>query len=127
MTKRPSREQFAAAYMNLSLTVDDIALRFRVSDTTVKSWARRFNLPPRATGGYRGRRVAPRIVLKAEENHCEPVDDGPQWGDPTPDQIVELSAYCRARNLLAMQTMQDDHCEHRQAGRCYKCRRQQQA
>ncbi len=120
---RPSREQFAAAYLNLSLTVDDIALRFRVSDTTVKSWARRFNLPPRTTGGWRGNKPAPRIVLKAEDNHCEPVNDGPAWGDPTPEQIAELAAYCRARNILTMQTMQDEHCEHRQAGRCWRCRR----
>lgn len=123
MTTRPSREQFAAAYLNLSLTVDDIALRFRVSDTTIKSWARRFNLPPRKTGGWRGNKPAPRIVLKAEENHCEPVNDGPAWGDPTPEQIVELAAYCRARNILTMQTMQDEHCEHRQTGRCWRCRR----
>lgn len=123
MTTRPSREQFTAAYLNLSLTVDDIALRFRVSDTTVKSWARRFNLPPRKTGGWRGNKPAPRIVLKAEENHCEPVNDGPGWGDPTPEQIAELAAYCRARNILTMQTMQDEHCEHRQAGRCWRCRR----
>ena len=123
MTTRPSREQFTAAYLNLSLTVDDIALRFRVSDTTIKSWARRFNLPPRKTGGWRGNKPAPRIVLKAEENHCEPVNDGPAWGDPTPEQIVELAAYCRARNILTMQTMQDLHCEHRQTGRCWRCRR----
>jgi transposase len=123
VTTRPSREQFTAAYLNLSLTVDDIALRFRVSDTTVKSWARRFNLPPRKTGGWRGNKPAPRIVLKAEENHCEPVNDGPAWGDPTPEQIAELAAYCRARNILTMQTMQDEHCEHRQAGRCWRCRR----
>ena len=123
MTTRPSREQFTAAYLNLSLTVDDIALRFRVSDTTIKSWARRFNLPPRKTGGWRGNKPAPRIVLKAEENHCEPVNDGPAWGDPTPEQIAELAAYCRARNILTMQTMQDLHCEHRQTGRCWKCRR----
>ena len=123
MTTRPSREQFTAAYLNLSLTVDDIALRFRVSDTTIKSWARRFDLPPRKTGGWRGNKPAPRIVLKAEENHCNPVDDGPAWGDPTPEQIAELAAYCRARNILTMQTMQDEHCEHRQAGRCWRCRR----
>ncbi len=103
--------------------MDDIALRFRVSDTTVKSWARRFNLPPRKTGGWRGNKPAPRIVLKAEENHCEPVNDGPAWGDPTPEQIAELAAYCRARNILTMQTMQDLHCEHRQTGRCWRCRR----
>ena len=127
MTKRPSREQFAAAYMNLSLTVDDIALRFRVSDTTVKSWAKRFDLPPRKTGGYRGERVAPRIALKAEDNHCNPVDDGPGPDDPDPELIADKAAYIRARNLLAMQTLQDDHCEHRRYGRCYRCRREQQA
>ena len=123
MTTKPSREVFAAAYMNLTMTVDDIALRFRVSDTTVKSWARRFNLPPRKSGGWRGNRPAPRIVLKEDENHCNPVNDGPGPDDRTPEEIAELAAYVRARNLIAMQTLEDDHCEHRQAGRCWKCRR----
>lgn len=127
MTTKPSREAFAAAYTNLTMTVDDVALRFRVSDTTVKSWARRFNLPPRKTGGWRGNRPAPRIVLKEDENHCNPVNDGPGPDDRTPEEIAELAAYVRARNLIAMQTLEDDHCEHRQAGRCYKCRRRQQA
>lgn len=127
MTTKPSREVFAAAYMNLSLTVDDVALRFRVSDTTVKSWARRFNLPPRKTGGWRGNKPAPRIVLKDDEDHCNPVNDGPLPGELTPEQITELAAYVRARNLLAMQTLEDEHCEHRRAGRCYKCRRRQEA
>ena len=125
MTTKPSREVFAAAYMNLTMTVDDIALRFRVSDTTVKSWARRFNLPPRKSGGWRGNRPAPRIVLKEDENHCNPVNDGPGPDDRTPEEIAELAAYVRARNLIAMQTLEDDHCEHRQAGRCWKCRRWQ--
>ena len=122
VTTRPSREAFAAAYQNLSLTVDDIALRFRVSDTTVKNWARRFNLPPRTTGGWRGGKPAPRIVLKQEENHCIEQHDGPLWGEPTVDEIAELAAYVRARNLLAMQTSLDEHCEHRRTGRCWRCR-----
>ena len=125
MTTKPSRKVFAAAYMNMTMTVDDIALRFRVSDTTVKSWARRFNLPPRKSGGWRGNRPAPRIVLKEDENHCNPVNDGPGPDDRTPEEIAELAAYVRARNLIAMQTLEDDHCEHRQAGRCWKCRRWQ--
>ena len=66
---------------------------------------------------------ATRIVLKAEENHCDPVEDGPGPEDPTPEEIAELAAYWRARNVLAMQTMEDQHCEHRQNGRCWKCRR----
>jgi transposase-like protein len=123
VTTKPSREQFAAAYMNSSLTVEEIALRFRVSDTTIKFWARRFNLPPRKTGGWRGNRPAPRIVLKKEDNHCDPVNDGPMPGDITPEQIAELAAYCRARHLLSMQTEEDLHCEHRQRGRCAKCSR----
>jgi hypothetical protein len=123
VTTKPSREAFSAAYMNLSLTVDDIAIRFRVSDTTIKNWARRFNLPPRTTGGWRGGKPAPRIVLKQEENHCIEQRDGPLWGEPTVDEIAELAAYVRARNLLAMQTSLDDHCEHRVTGRCWKCRK----
>ena len=127
MTTKPSREAFTAAYLDRSISVNELCLRYRVSDTTVKHWARRFGLAPRPTGGYRTPGNAPKIVIKAEDNHCEPVEDGPQWGDPTPEEIAELAAYWRARNVLAMQTMEDDHCEHRQAGRCYKCRRHQQA
>ena len=123
MTTRPSREQFTAAYLDPTLTVMEVCRRFAISDTTCSHWARRFGLAPRKTGGYRPASVAPRIVLKAEENHCEPVNDGPAWGDPTPEQIAELAASCRARNILTMQTMQDEHCEHRQAGRCWRCRR----
>jgi hypothetical protein len=121
VTTKPSREAFSAAYMNMSLTVEDIALRFRVSDTTIKSWANRFNLPPRKKGGWRGNKPAPRIVLKREDDHCEPMNDGPMPGDRTPEEIAELAAYCRARSLLAMQTEEDLHCEHRQNGRCEKC------
>ena len=123
MTSKPSREQFAAAYKNQNLTVEDIALQFRVSKTTVKDWAKRFDLSARRSGGYRAGSQAPRIVLKAEENHCEPVHDGPGPDDPTPEQIAELAAYCMARNVIAMQTLEDLHCEHRQTGRCWKCRR----
>lgn len=123
MTTKPSREAFTAAYRNQNLTVEDIALRFRVSKTTVKDWARRFNLSARQSGGYRASSKAPRIVLKAEENHCEPVDDGPGPDDPPPWLIAEKAAYLRAFNLMTMQTLEDQHCEHRQAGRCWKCRR----
>ena len=125
MTTRPSREVFAAAYLDRNVKIQELCLRYRVSDTTIKQWARRFGLAPRPAGGYRTPTNAPRIILKAEEDHCEPVDDGPQLGDPRPEEIAELAAYCRARNVLAMQTLEDDHCEHRQAGRCWKCRRWQ--
>ena len=123
MTSRPTREQFAAAYKNQNLTVEDIALRFRVSKTTVKDWAKRFDLSARQSGGYRAGSRAPRIVLKAEENHCEPVNDGPGPDDPPPWLIAEKAAYLRAFNLMTMQTLEDQHCEHRQTKRCLKCRR----
>ncbi len=100
MTTRPSREAFCAAYLDRSVSVNELCLRYRVSDTTIKKWARRFGLAPRPTGGYRTPSNAPRIILKAEENHCEPVNDGPLWGDPTPEQIAELAAYCRARRIM---------------------------
>lgn len=103
MTTRPSYSEFAAAYLDRSISVNELCLRYRVSDTTVKHWARRFGLAPRPTGGYRSPSNAPKIILKAEENHCEPVDDGPQWGDPTPEQIAELAAYCRARRIMCGQ------------------------
>jgi transposase-like protein len=100
VTTRPNREQFAAAYLDRSVSVNELCLRYRVSDTTVKHWARRFGLAPRPAGGYRPPSKAPQIVLKAHENHCDPVDDEPQWGDPTPEEISELAAYCRARRIM---------------------------
>jgi hypothetical protein len=100
VTKRPSREQFAAMYLDSDMTIDAICRTLRISDTTCKHWARRFGLEPRSTGGWRGLVKAPPIVLKAEENHCNPVNDGPMFGDPTPEEIAELSAYCRARRIM---------------------------
>ena len=127
MTTRPSREAFTAAYLDRSISVNELCLRYRVSDTTVKHWARRFGLAPRPTGGYRTPGNAPKIVLKAEENHCNPVEDGPGPDDPPPWLITERAAYIRAYNLMTMQTLEDEHCEHRRTGRCYTCRRRQQA
>ena len=127
MTTRPSREAFTKAYLDRSISVSELCLRYRVSDTTIKYWARRFGLAPRPTGGYRTPSNAPRIVLKAEDNHCNPVEDGPGPDDPPPWLITERAAYIRAYNLMTMQTLEDEHCEHRQAGRCYKCRRRQEA
>ena len=69
MTSRPSREAFTAAYLDRSVTVNELCLRYRVSDTTVKHCARRFGLPPRPTGGWRGNVRAAPITLKHEENH----------------------------------------------------------
>ena len=100
MTTRPSREAFTAAYLDRSVSVNELCLRYRVSDTTVKHWARRFGLAPRPTGGYRTPGNAPKIVLKADDNHCVEQHDGPMWGDPTPEQIAELAAYCRARRVV---------------------------
>ena len=100
MTTKPSREAFTAAYLDHTVTVNELCLRYRVSDTTVKHWARRFGLPPRPTGGWRGNVRAAPITLKEYENHCEEVSDVPQWGDPTPAEIAELAAYCRARRVM---------------------------
>ena len=100
MTSRPSREVFTAAYLDRSVTVNELCLRYRVSDTTVKHWARRLGLPPRPTGGWRNNVRAAPITLKHEENHCDEVNDVPQWGDPTPAEIAELAAYCRARRIM---------------------------
>jgi transposase-like protein len=123
VTTKPSREAFSAAYLDRNVKVQELCLQYQVSDTTIKAWARRFGLAPRPAGGYRTPSNAPRIILKAEENHCEPVNDGPELGDPTPEEIAELAAYWRARNVLAMQTMEDQHCEHRRNGRCLKCQK----
>ena len=100
MTTKPSREAFTEAYLDRSVSVNELCLRYRVSHKTVKHWARRSGLALRPTGGYRTPGNAPRIILKDHENHCVEQHDGPLWGDPTPDEIVELSAYCRARRIV---------------------------
>ena len=100
MTTKPSREVFAAAYLDRNVKIQELCLRYRVSDTTIKQWARRFGLAPRPAGGYRTPSNAPKIVLKEHENHCVEQHDGPLWGDPTPEQIAELAAYCRARRIV---------------------------
>lgn len=100
MTTKPSRDTFTAAYLDRSVTINELCVRYCVSDTTVKHWARRFGLPPRPTGGYRTPSNAPRIMLKAQDNHCVEQHDGPMWGDPTPEEIADLAAYCRARRIM---------------------------
>jgi hypothetical protein len=100
MTSKPSRDAFTAAYLDRLVTINELCLRYRVSDTTVKHWARRFGLPPRPTGGWRGNAPAAPLTLKAYDNHCREVVDVPQWGDPTREEIAELAAYCRARRIM---------------------------
>lgn len=121
MNNEFSRRSFTDAYMQGDVSMEQLGLRFGVSRTTVKEWAKRFGLPRRFAGGLRSRDAAPLIVLLASDNHCDPVNDGPELGDPDPEQIADRCAYIRAVNLLAMQTLEDEHCEHRRRGRCHKC------
>jgi len=104
VTTRPSREQFAALYLDADLTIDTISRMLRISSATCQLWAKRFDLGLRSTGGWRGNVKAPPIILKHEDNHCRDQHDGPMWGDPTPEQIAELAAYCRARRVMAGST-----------------------
>ena len=127
MTARPGRAAFAAVYADAAVSTQEMCDRWQVSRQTICEWARRFGLPARQHGGQRERHAAAEIVIHPRDNHCEPVDDGPGPDDPPPWLIAEKAAYIRAYNLMTMQTLQDEHCEHRRAGRCYKCRRMQQA
>jgi hypothetical protein len=36
MTSKPSRDAFTLAYLDGSVTINELCLRYRVSDTTVK-------------------------------------------------------------------------------------------
>ena len=98
MKTRPSREQFAAAYRNLHFTVDDIAVRFGISRSTVKEWARRFHLPLRQDTPAASAR--PRVLMNPEENHCEEMTDGPDEDDPTPEQIQQMASVLRAAHMM---------------------------
>lgn len=101
---RPTREEFAALWHDAGVTVVEICRRLRISDTTCAKWARRWGLRPRTSGGFRPPSKAPPIILKHGEDHCREVLDGPGPGDPTPEEIRELAAYCRARRVVAGET-----------------------
>ena len=88
----PTRQEFASAWEDQSLTLEDIAARWNASRRLVKDWAKRFGLSPRPALNWRkGRRRKhrmPAIVLTQADNHCLPVNDGPGRHDPTPEQIA---------------------------------------
>jgi hypothetical protein len=81
-------------------TVERIAYRYRVSPVTVRRWAARHGLPFRseACQAERNHVIRP-IYLKHDEQSCEPVDDGPSAGDPTPEQIAARAAEIREEHL----------------------------
>lgn len=110
---RPTREQFAAVYLDQTLTITEVCRRLGISDTTCAAWVKRFGMEPRRPGRRRSQRhnpaskVALQLIVKDDEDHCDEMNDGPGPRDRTPDEIVELAAYVKARNLLAMQTHED--------------------
>lgn len=89
-------------WADLDIPVLTICRILRISETTCTLWARRWGLPPRPAGGYRPPSVAPRIVLKADDNHCREVHDGPAFGDPTPSEIVLARFAIQAADFIAM-------------------------
>lgn len=101
----PTREEFVAAWFDVTFTTSAIAKRYGVSESLVKSWGGRFGLPhrPHSTGKRRGK--APPVVIMSWDDHCRPVNDGPTKGDPTPDEIAERAAAIRAAHIEYKRTL----------------------
>lgn len=99
MIPMPTRDEFAAAWADASLTNTAIAKRWDVSEATIYAWGKRFGLArrPNATGKRKGHAEPVRIARS--DNHCRPVGDGPGKGDPTPDEIAERAAAIKAAHI----------------------------
>lgn len=87
--RRPTRQEFAALWFDTSVTVEEICRRLMISHTTCVRWAKRWAMPHRPPGGYRGpKATAEPLYIKASDDHCDEVDDGPGPHDPTPSEIL---------------------------------------
>lgn len=78
------RDEFEALWFDRNVSTRFMARRFGVHKNTVGDWAKAFGLPPKplpfASGEY---------------------EEGPLPGDPSPKEIAERAAECRARRELA--------------------------
>lgn len=95
----PNRSEFEAQWYDPSVTVAAIAARYDVSESLITQWALRFSLGIRFRGGRRPRGDKPIIELSPHDNHCRPMNDGPDPGDPTPADIAARAAEIKAEHL----------------------------
>jgi hypothetical protein len=92
-----SEAEFRRLYARKELSRTDLALHFRCSVTTIDSLRAQFDLPKRKTCRWRRRQVEV---------------------DPTPEQIAERAAECRARHMAQRRNEPD-------SGTCLEWRRAQ--
>lgn len=82
------KDEFASMWTDPDVSRAEIGVRFGISDKTASKWAASFGLPHKAVS--------------------EPDWNGPQPGDPTEDEILELAAYLRARRTMTRAFNFDD-------------------
>jgi transposase len=101
----PTRELLSQLWADDRWTVRAIASRFRVSETTVGGWAKRFGL------GFK-RNTRPVFAKKRKREYfndsMKEEKDGPLPGDPTPEEITELAAYVIARRIMSKRVVDHD-------------------
>jgi transposase-like protein len=86
-------DEFRTLWLQSQESIADLAIRFGASRSSIIKWA--------DTLGLGLRRTRPVYVRSSESSEDDALEQGPQWGDPLPEQIAEMSAYCRARRVIA--------------------------
>lgn len=94
MSETIDREHLSRLWVSPDCTLRSIARRLHVSEERLKRTAAAIGLGDRPAMRKTAAPRTPRPA-KARDKH------GPLPGDPTPDQMGELLAYCLARRLLA--------------------------
>jgi len=88
------RDHLARLWVSPGCTIRSIARRLHVSEERLKRTATALGLGERPAMRKTAAPRAPRTT-KARDKY------GPLPGDPTPDQMNELLAYCLARRLMS--------------------------
>ena len=100
----PTKEHLAKLWYSPDWSVRSIAARFGVGYDTVVGWANRWNFGPRPeisrSPSIEVRRRSARRRVPSFSNNCCPDNHGPEPGDPTPDDLLELTSYALARRIM---------------------------
>lgn len=100
MSRCPPLLELHRLWFDPKESVESIAFRYGVAPVTIRRWAARHGLPLRHEACQAERRAANKpIYLKHDEKACEPVNDGPATGDPTPEEIALRAAKLREDHL----------------------------
>lgn len=94
-------EEFRAMWIDPEVSLSSISRHFGVCNKTTARWAEIERFPPRTFPGS-----AKRFPAKTEQE-----EQGRRWGDPTPEEIAERAAECRAKRGLCSMLNDDDERE----------------